>query len=273
MRKKQLSMLPGLAVVLSIFVGTQQIGVGQDATRELKAVGIQGDPDLFKGLDPKDFAQKLWTYIILEHFYREWKTFPGLPNFSTELEDPHGNPVSVYLTDQAYETLVAAGNQWKPVVMPAGSILVKENYPAAVSPPTYEDLLSLTVGFKCTNAQGKAEFYWVMYTAVTKVIADEMKKQMLNNCGTILPQNTSLELKDPAGWQVHQINGTESFFTADDKKYCGEVQSGQPKLCLDCHQSANNPIIAGNLTNFNIGRSSFGDFIWALRWFQKQTSP
>jgi hypothetical protein len=257
-----------LAVAWCSFVVTRQ-----NAAAQAPDGAHQGDPNLFKGLEAKDWAQKLWTYIIIEHFYREWKTFPGQQMFSTELEAPHGNPVSTYLTDQAYDALVAAGNQWQPVLMPAGSILVKENYPSSISPPTYEDLLSLTVAYKLTGPAGKAQFYWVMYTPTPKMVTEEMKKQMLANCGKVIEPDPSLELQNPSGWQVHQINGLESFFTSDDKQYCGEVQSGQPKFCVDCHNNANDPIVIGNLTNFNIGRSSFGDYIWALRWFQKQASP
>ena len=255
-----------LAVVWCSYFGTQQ-----NAAAQSPDVAHQGDPDLFKGLEPKDWAQKLWTYIIIENFYREWKTFPRQQTFSSELEAPHGSSVSTYLTDQAYDALVAAGNQWQPVVMPVGSILVKENYPS--STPAYEDLLSLTVAYKWTGPTGEAQFYWVMYTPTPKTVTEEMKKQMLANCGKVIEPDPSLELQNPSGWQVHQINGSESFFTPDLKQYCGEVQSDQPKLCIDCHNNANDPIVVGNLTNFNTGRSSLGDYIWALRWFQKQASP
>ena len=115
--------------------------------------------------------------------------------------------------------------------MKEGTILVKENYPGQPAVPYANQLLSLTVMYKppasaleSGTSFGDTGWYWVMYS--------------------------------PEGYV--QMLSTQPFMLSNPKSavYLGEVQSGSPKFCIDCHKNA------------NTSEKGLGNYIWNISPFQ-----
>jgi Cytochrome P460 len=183
---------------------------------------------------PPPEALQLWKYIHSPaNDYRKWAAFPGGPKLLQATELPHGDWVAVYVNPAGSPALEKQLANPDPMFeMPAGSILVKENYPAKSTPPCTTDLLTLTVMYKPPadvlggNARyGDTGWFWVMYS--------------------------------PDGYV--QLISSQSFLarTKQFDKYRGEVEVGSPKLCTDCHSGANS------------SPKGLKDYIWNLDQFKK----
>jgi hypothetical protein len=70
---------------------------------------------------PPPEAEPFWTYITKTNPYEKWQMWPGKDGMYPGTS-PHGAFLKLYLNEVAYEA--AKGNN----PMPAGAILVKENY-------------------------------------------------------------------------------------------------------------------------------------------------
>jgi hypothetical protein len=190
-------------------------------------------------LPPPD-AQQLWQYITKDNPYKSWKTFPKLPGrFIHANEQPHGDWIAAYLNDQAYDSMI---NPSSPFQMKYASIIVKENYSLATGNPSPEPpltsvpvvLTSLTVMYKVKGYQRTAneeEWFWVMYGC--------KGGQCDGSVATISNQP----------WINEQIPGSTATFAF----YKGEVMTGKPWLCIECHQRAGKP-----------GVFAFGDYVFRL---------
>ena len=108
---------------------------------------------------------------------------------------------------------------------------VKANYPGGAEPPCASELLTLTVMYKPpASAVGPGDkldadgWFWAMYS--------------------------------PSGYV--QLLSTQPFLKTDPaaRKYIGEILSGSPKLCTDCHGRGNS------------GAGGLGDYVWRLTPFE-----
>lgn len=184
---------------------------------------------------PNPDAKELWDYIQSPKTgYRTWKTFPGSAGPLKASELPHGNWVTVRVNDTGFAALEKQVKDKAPgFSMPAGSILVKENYPASAAPPCASDLLLLTVMYKPPalfnggkDRFGDTGWYWAMYSPTGYVQVINMQ-----------------------GFMLH----TDQF-----NKYRGQISAGSPTVCTDCHSGANAQGDARGL----------GDYIWNLAPFE-----
>ena len=188
-------------------------------------------------------AQQLWKYISKDNPYKSWKIFPNQPTRYVHVsENPHGDWVAVYLNNQAYDSITYPAN---PFQMKYGSILVKENYSLLkgdpINPTTLNavpvGLTSLTVMYKIKGYQrvaGEEEWFWVMYSCDN------------GQCGGSV---ATIGNQPFVNEQIPQSSDTFKFFQ-------GEVVTGKPWLCIQCHQRA-------NLSN----DYSYGDYVWKLKAF------
>ena len=188
-------------IVLILVVPAEADAPG--TTGDLPIPAPTGGDDPLPGPD----ADALWYYITTANPYWEWQPFPGPgepPIAVTEL--PHGDWVSVYVNNTAYESMF---DPLEPFSMRYGSILVKENFPASDTPPARDSVLSLTVMYKVRGYRtipNEDEWFWSMYS----------------------PSGRVLQLSDQQGFIA---NG-------EFKSFKGEVQAGKPWFCIHCHLGA-----------------------------------
>ena len=191
-------------------------------------------------------AQQLWKYITKDNNYKSWKNFPNLPaRIMRAKENPHGDWIAAYLNNEAYESISKPSY---PFQMKYAAIVVKENYALTKGPPRAEpgfpsvplELVSLTVMYKIKGYQrtpGEQEWFWVMYGC--------NKGQCDGNVATIGNQP----------WVNMQIPGDKDTFAF----FKGEVMTGKPWLCIECHQRAR---VAGQY--------AFGDYVFKLPPFAQK---
>jgi hypothetical protein len=184
---------------------------------------------------PKPDPDALWTYLNTKgKEYWRWETFPKTGGIVGADEFPHGDWVRIYVSpgsESAIEKQLS--KKAEGFSMPEGTILVKENFPGQPAVPYINQLLSLTVMYKPATSVlesgktfGETGWYWVMYS--------------------------------PQGYV--QMLSTQPFMIGNQKvaKYLGEVQSGSPKFCIDCHKNAND------------GEKGLGDYVWNIAPFRRK---
>ena len=183
-------------------------------------------------------SQQLWQYITKQLPYTSWRTLPRMTNPLRVTEIPHGDWVAVYVNDEAYESIA---EQSSPFQMKYGSIIVKENYTLnkkyPKNPPPKENLVSLTVMYKVKGyhtRRDQEEWFWVMYGC---------QNGECNGSVATISDQPWLSLTIP------RASDTFAFFK-------GEVMSGKPWLCLQCHQRAKDP-----------NAFAVGDYVWKLKPF------
>jgi hypothetical protein len=189
---------------------------------------------------PGPDAQQLWQYISQDNPYKSWKNFPNLPaRFIHVTEKPHGDWIAAYLNTQAYDSLNTPSY---PFQMRYASIIVKENYSLAKGNPSPQPpltsvpvvLTSLTVMYKVKGYQripNEEEWFWVMY-----------------GCKNGQCDGSVMTISDQP-WVNDQIPGGKDTFAF----YRGEVMTGKPWLCIECHQRARQR-----------GEYAFGDYTFKL---------
>jgi len=192
---------------------------------------------------PEPDAGQLWKYITKDNPYKSWKNLPNqAPRYVHVNENPHGDWVAVYLNGEAYDSISYPVN---PFQMKYGSIIVKENYSLLKGDPINQPplnsvpvaLTSLTVMYKIKGYQRvpkEEEWFWVMYGC---------------NNGQCDGGVATVSHQPFVGEQIPQSKDTFAFFQ-------GEVVSGKPWFCIECHQRA-------NLSN----DFSYGDYVWKLKAF------
>lgn len=115
---------------------------------------------MHKGMPPAD-GKAFWTYITETEPYQEWAPFPGYEGMY-EGKSPHG----AYLKLYANEIAVQAAKQGNP--LPAGSILVKENYAK-----DQKTLAAVTPMYKIDGYNPSAgDWFWAKYGPEGKVMAE-----------------------------------------------------------------------------------------------------
>jgi hypothetical protein len=192
---------------------------------------------------PGPDARQLWKYITKDNPYKSWQNFPNLPGrFVHVNENPHGDWVAIYLNGEAYESIT---NRSNPFRMKYGSIIIKENYSVANGDPAPQPpltsvpvtLTALTIMYKVKGYQtvpNEEEWFWVMY-----------------GCKDGQCDGSVVTLSDQAfvNQQIPLSKDTFAF-------YRGEVVSGKPWLCIECHQRAKDS------NDFAVG-----DYLWKLKPF------
>jgi len=113
-----------------------------------------------KDTPPADGAQ-FWTYITETNPYTEWKPWPGYLDIYPG-QSPHGAFLKLYVNDKAFKAI-----QDEKMPMPAGSIIVKENYGE-----DKETLMAVTPMYKVMdyNPEG-GDWFWAKYGAEGDVMA------------------------------------------------------------------------------------------------------
>lgn len=99
-------------------------------------------------------AQSLWKYITQTNLYQNWETWPGHPDMYPG-QSPHGAFLKLYANQPAIKAARAG------TPMPAGAILVKENYGK-----DRNTLMAVTPMYKIQgyNPDG-GDWYWAKYGA------------------------------------------------------------------------------------------------------------
>ncbi|MEX2282826.1 MAG: cytochrome P460 family protein [Gemmatimonadota bacterium] len=110
---------------LRVMIGVAIIGLsgcGQDQTEETldQAVpDVVGAPAL-----PDTTEAGLWTYLQQSGYQQNWRMWPGKDRLYKGTE-PHGMLLTTYVNDLAYDAITNGA-----ATLPAGSIVIKENYMA-----------------------------------------------------------------------------------------------------------------------------------------------
>jgi hypothetical protein len=113
----------------------------------------------------EEFAQEFWRFVMKpEAPFTKWQTAP-----SGEGQGPHGKPGKVYLNS------IAAGNTDE---LPAGSILVREDYAADPKTRTGFSIMYRVKG----NDPKNYDWYWIQFLengSVVKAPAESGGKPMM----------------------------------------------------------------------------------------------
>lgn len=126
-------------------------------------VGPGSDPRNERGLPaangPDTTGEALWAYLQREH-YRTWSLWPGKGRFFPG-EQPHGALLTVYVDSPVLDALRDGADR-----MPAGSIIVKENYAPDSS------LVAHTVMYKVPGYDAEHhDWFWGQYGSDGQVLA------------------------------------------------------------------------------------------------------
>jgi len=98
--------------------GGEEAGEAADEGMAETAAGMQ-QPEL-----PDTTAQSLWAYLQQVDYRNDWQLWPDKGELYTGRE-PHGMLLTTYVNDVARQALTGMAES-----MPAGAIIVKENYMA-----------------------------------------------------------------------------------------------------------------------------------------------
>jgi len=110
---------------------------------------------------PAADAQTVWTYITKTNPYTDWPPFPGHEGLYPG-KSPHGAYLKLTVNKPALLAIAAMQTD-----MPAGAILVKENYAK-----DKKTLVAVTLMYKVSgyNPEG-GDWFWAKYGAQGKVAA------------------------------------------------------------------------------------------------------
>lgn len=107
---------------------------------------------------PETFESKFWRFLKDARF-REWAPVAGTTGDAYEGQSPHGAMLKMYLNRRA------AG---RPSELPAGSVIVKENYG-----PDGKTLMAITTMYRPKNYKG---WYWTKYDPNGSVATKDGKR-------------------------------------------------------------------------------------------------
>ena len=114
---------------------------------------------------PAPNAQSVWGYLQSAP-YTDWPLFPGTSRFQPG-NSPHGALLITYVNDTARTALTRRTGPFPPGPLPAGSIIVKENYTAD------RTLDTVTVMYKSTGYNPEhGDWYWLKRAANGNVDAE-----------------------------------------------------------------------------------------------------
>jgi hypothetical protein len=106
---------------------------------------------------PSPDGPSLWEYMTKTKPYSQWESWPGYPGMYPG-NSPHGAFLKLYANDVAIAALKARAP------MPAGAIIVKENYG-----PDKKTLMAITPMYRIAgyNPEG-GDWFWAKYDAQGK---------------------------------------------------------------------------------------------------------
>lgn len=131
----------------------------------LSVAGEKGTSDL-----PAATGQDLWSYLTKVKYQESFTLWPGKGKLYKGTE-PHGALLTTYVNRSALGAI-----QGKKGTMPAGSIVVKENYMPD------KKLAAITVMYKVAGYNpGGGDWFWAKYTPGGKIEA-EGKSGMADMC-------------------------------------------------------------------------------------------
>lgn len=171
---KGTNMNTGKARVVAAIGAVSALGVlafagTSDAPRDAIELGAGAAAQMVQ--DPDTTGASLWAHMRRADFKRNWSTWPGKGKLYRGRE-PHGALLTTYLNGLAYDALTNKAGR-----MPAGAIIVKENY----APDS--TLVATTVMYKVADYNPDAgDWYWVKFLADGKVDRDGMAQGRVPTC-------------------------------------------------------------------------------------------
>ncbi len=140
--------------------GGEAAAGGEEATGGAEAAG--GEEAAAPADMPEATGDSIVEYVTATNDYSAWGTWPTdeWNDFSNYLVsgEPHGNVVRIFVNDVALE---AAADPAFAGALPAGSMIVKENY-MSTDPAEPGDVAALTVMYKVDGFNPDAnDWYWV----------------------------------------------------------------------------------------------------------------
>ncbi len=149
-------------ILSSIVTHAQSTTRGVGSSPRTDGSGDQGPGNVTSQTADNTFEGRFWRYLTNSPFrYDEWAPFAGRVDATYKGRSPHGAYVKVIANKMARE---------KPMQLPYGSILIKENYAA-----DSKTLLSITVMYRTRGANGQPwdpenrDWYYVKYTPTGQV--------------------------------------------------------------------------------------------------------
>lgn len=140
-------------------------------------------PPIAKGLSQPD-AHIVWSYLQESDYRKNWPFWPGKGAFY-EGTRPHGSVLMTYVNPTAHEALFGGFGK----EMPAGSLIVKENY----SPDRV--LQATTVMYKAAEGYNPDHnnWFWLKHSAEGKITA----AGKINSCQACHQQSENDYLMTP----------------------------------------------------------------------------
>ncbi len=121
-----------------------------------------------------EIAAKVWSKLQSEDYRSTWKMWPGKEAFYKG-QHPHGALLTTYVNDAAYDAIVN-----KKATLPAGSILVKENYMPD------KKLGAITIMKKIDGFNpGAGDWFWAKLTGEGKPITVEKDGKTMTLAGKV----------------------------------------------------------------------------------------
>jgi len=121
-------------------------------------------------LTPDSTASSLWSHLE-SSAYQTWPLWPGRDRLYAGTE-PHGMLLTTYVNDLARDALTNGA-----MTMPAGAIVVKENYMPDST------LAAVTVMYKVTGyAPASGDWFWAKYNMPGAVVEASGRVDMCQAC-------------------------------------------------------------------------------------------
>lgn len=150
-------------------LGALALAVPSDAPGDATSPATGGAAQMAQA--PDTTGASLWAHMRRADFKRNWSTWPGKGKLYRGRE-PHGALLTTYLNGLAYDALTNKAGR-----MPAGAIIVKENY----APDS--TLAATTVMYKVPGYNPEAgDWYWVKFLADGKVDGNGMAQGRVPMC-------------------------------------------------------------------------------------------
>jgi len=122
------------------------------------------------GMMPEPDAEAVWSHLEQKNYQESWSMWPGKEALY-EGTRPHGALLTTYVNEAALEAI-----ENKAGSMPAGAIIVKENYKPD------KTLAAITVMQKIQGYNPAAnDWFWVKYSPSGKVLAEGTPQEIADD--------------------------------------------------------------------------------------------